>query len=232
MLIAVFAWSVAEEARQRSEALTATQLALAREQQLSALGGQAAAVAHLLGTPLATINVIAKELVRELPDGSPLAEEAGDLLAQAQRCRELLAGLGKRADDDAHRNFTRAPFTSMLEHIAGEFARPGIEVRIDLEPCDGVAEPEVTLTPELRHSLANLIDNAIQYRQQRGADHAAADTCRIDPGNRGRRPRLLRRSARLAGRALSFDAARRGRPWPRYLHRQHLACPNRGEGSF
>ena len=163
MLIAVFAWSVAEEARQRSEALTATQLALAREQQLSALGGQAAAVAHLLGTPLATINVIAKELVRELPDGSPLAEEAGDLLAQAQRCRELLAGLGKRADDDAHRNFTRAPFTSMLEHIAGEFARPGIEVRIDLEPCDGVAEPEVTLTPELRHSLANLIDNAIQY---------------------------------------------------------------------
>ena len=71
MLIAVFAWSVAEEARQRSEALTATQLALAREQQLSALGGQAAAVAHLLGTPLATISVIAKELVRELPDGSP-----------------------------------------------------------------------------------------------------------------------------------------------------------------
>lgn len=163
MLIAVFAWSVAEEARQRSEALTATQLALAREQQLSALGGQAAAVAHLLGTPLATISVIAKELVRELPDGSPLAEEAGDLLTQAQRCRELLAGLGKRAADDAHRTFTRAPFTSMLEHIAAEFARPGIEVRIDLEPCDGVAEPEVTLTPELRHSLANLIDNAIQF---------------------------------------------------------------------
>ena len=69
--------------------------------------------------------MIAKELVRELPDGSPLAEEAGELLAQAQRCRELLAGLGKRADDDDHRSFTRAPFTSMLEHIAGEFARPG-----------------------------------------------------------------------------------------------------------
>jgi two-component system sensor histidine kinase RegB len=163
MLIAVFAWSVAEEARQRAEALTATQLALAREQQLSALGGQAAAAAHLLGTPLATISVIAKELVRELPDGSPLAEEAAELLAQARRCRELLAGLGKRADDEAHRSFTRAPFTSMLEHIAGEFARPGVDVRIELEPFAGVTEPEVTLTPELRHSLANLIDNAIQY---------------------------------------------------------------------
>jgi two-component system sensor histidine kinase RegB len=163
MLIAVFAWSVAEEARQRSEALTATQLALAREQQLSALGGQSAAVAHLLGTPLATISVIAKELVRELPDGSPLAEEAGDLLTQAQRCRELLAGLGKRTDDEGHRTFTRAPFTSLLEHIAGERARAGIEVRIDLVPGDGESEPEVTLTPELRHSLANLIENAIQF---------------------------------------------------------------------
>jgi two-component system sensor histidine kinase RegB len=163
MLIAVFAWSVAEEARQRSEALTATQLALAREQQLSALGGQAAAVAHLLGTPLATINVIAKELVRELPDGSPLAEEAADLLAQAKRCRELLAGLGKRTDHDEHQRFTRAPFTSLLEHIAAEFARPGVEVRVGLERQDDTPEPHVFLAPELRHSLANLIDNAIQF---------------------------------------------------------------------
>jgi two-component system sensor histidine kinase RegB len=163
VLMAVFAWSVAEEARQRSEALTATQLALAREQQLSALGGQAAAAAHLLGTPLATINIIAKEMVRELPDGSPLAEEAIELLAQAKRCRELLAGLGKRADGDDHRRFTRAPFTSLLEHIASEYARPGIEVRVRVEVSDEAVEPEVTLTAELRHSLANLIDNAIQF---------------------------------------------------------------------
>lgn len=163
VLMAVFAWSVAEEARQRAEALTATQLALAREQQLSALGGQAAAAAHLLGTPLATINIIAKEMVRELPDGSPLAEEAIELLAQAKRCRELLAGLGKRADGDDHRRFTRAPFTSLLEHIASEYARPGIEVRVRLEASDEAVEPEVTLTAELRHSLANLIDNAIQF---------------------------------------------------------------------
>lgn len=163
MLIAVFAWSVAEEARQRAEALAATQLALAREQELSALGGQSAAVAHLLGTPLATISVIAKEMVRELPEGGPLAEDARDLMAQALRCRELLAGLGKRADDDEHRSFTRAPFTSLLDHIAGEYARPGVAVRVDLLASDGTDEPEVALTPELRHSLANLIDNAIQF---------------------------------------------------------------------
>lgn len=167
LLVALFAWSIAEEARQRAEALTVTQLALAREQQLSALGGQAAAVAHLLGTPLATISIIAKEFVRELPPGNPLAEEAGELLAQAQRCRQLLAGLsdGRAAGED-HQRFTRAPFTSLLEHIAAEFARPGVAATVRLDRVDDTAEPHVLLTPELRHSLANLIDNAIQFAEE------------------------------------------------------------------
>ena len=167
VLIAVFAWSIAEEARQRAEALSATQLALAREQQLSALGGQAAAAAHLLGTPLATINIIAKELVRELPPGSPLAEDVAELLTQARRCRDLLAGLGKPSDHREHARFTRAPISSMLEHIAAEFARPDIAVRITVDRVDDTEEPHVGLTPELRHSLANLIDNAIQFARRR-----------------------------------------------------------------
>lgn len=163
MLIAVFAWSIAEEARQRSEALTATQMALAREQRMSALGGQAAAVAHHLGTPLGTINIIAKELVRELPSGSPLAEEAADLLAQAVRCRELLAELGHRDEAAEHQQFARAPFTTLLDDIADEFARPGVEVDVLVERVDDTLEPQVILSPELRHSLCNLIDNAIQF---------------------------------------------------------------------
>ena len=174
MLIAVFAWSVAEEARQRTEALTATQLALAREQQLSALGGQAAAVAHLLGTPLATINIIAKELVRELPDGSPLAEEAADLLTQAKRCRELLAGLGKRADDDGHQSFTRAPFTSLLEHIAAEFARPGIELAVRLERADEALEPQRGADPGAAPFAGQPDRQRDPVRPQRGGDHLAA----------------------------------------------------------
>ena len=50
---------------------SATELVLAREQRLSALDGLAAAAAHELGTPLATIALVAKELKRELPaDGA------------------------------------------------------------------------------------------------------------------------------------------------------------------
>ena len=50
-----------------SQALTAAELILAREQRLSALDGLAAAAAHQLGTPLSTIALVAKELEREIP---------------------------------------------------------------------------------------------------------------------------------------------------------------------
>ena len=62
--IGVYTWQVAEEARQLSDALAATELVLAREQHLSQLDGLAAAAAHELGTPLATITVVAREIER------------------------------------------------------------------------------------------------------------------------------------------------------------------------
>lgn len=166
VLTAAYAWNVAEETRRRAAALSATQLALAREQQLSALGGQAAAAAHLLGSPLATINIVAKELVRELPEGSPLAEDAQLLLAQARRCREILQGLGRRDDDDGHASFTRAPLSTLLDSLGQEFARPEVEVSVRVDNVDSVEEPEVVPIPELRHSLANLIDNAIRFAER------------------------------------------------------------------
>ena len=165
ILISIFAWNSTEESRRYAEALAATQLALAREQQLSALGGQAAAAAHLLGSPLGTINVIARELVRELPRDSPLLEEAEELLGQTQRCREILQTLGRRPSADEHRPFTQAPLSTLLEGIADEFGRPGIAVDVAVEPTDDTAEPSLELAPEMRHALANLIDNAIQFAE-------------------------------------------------------------------
>ena len=64
----VYALRVAEEARLLANALAATELVLQREQHLSALDGLAAAAAHELGTPLATIALVAKEMERALGD--------------------------------------------------------------------------------------------------------------------------------------------------------------------
>ena len=69
VFIGAYAWQVAEEGRLMADALTATELVLAREQHLSQLDGLAAAAAHELGTPLSTISVVAKELQRALGPG-------------------------------------------------------------------------------------------------------------------------------------------------------------------
>src|SRR5690606_20583447 len=67
----VYAWRVAAEEERLNIALAAVQAVLARETTLSALGGLAAAAAHELGTPLATIHLVAKALGRALPAGHP-----------------------------------------------------------------------------------------------------------------------------------------------------------------
>ena len=167
ILVAMFTWSIAEEARRHAAALAATQLALAREQKISALGGQAAAAAHLLGSPLGTIAVIAKELVRGLPEDSPFAEEVRELQAQAVRCREILETLGRRPQDATDARFARAPMGALLQTIAEEFARPGVELEVRVEPEEGGVEPELVLPPALRHALANFIDNAWRHAESR-----------------------------------------------------------------
>ncbi len=163
VLIAVYAWQFAEEGRQRANALAATQLALMREQQLSALGSQAAAAAHLLGSPLGTIAVVAKELARELPQDHPLYEDVREILEQTGRCREILATLGQQRDEGALERLTPVPLSAALAEIAKPFERPEITLRIELRDRDGTPEPRIALPPEIRHAFANLIDNAVQF---------------------------------------------------------------------
>ncbi len=163
-LIASYAWRIAHEARRLSDALAATQMALAREQQLSALGGLAAAAAHDLGSPLATIAVTARELANSVPQDSPLAEDVAELVSQTRRCREILRSLGQQPDSEALRPFTRVPLSALLTIIADSYGRPEIDLDVAVERrVAGAPEPQLTPTPELKHGFANLIDNAIRF---------------------------------------------------------------------
>jgi two-component system, sensor histidine kinase RegB len=167
-LIAGYAWRIADEARRLSDALAATQMALAREQQLSALGGLAAAAAHDLGSPLATIAVTAREVANAVPEDSPLAEDVAELVSQSRRCREILRSLGQRPESEALRPFTCVPLSALLTTIAESYGRPDIELQVLVERVSReLLEPELIPTPELKHAIANLIDNAIKFARRR-----------------------------------------------------------------
>ena len=91
------------EARKRGNALSKLESVLAKEQELDLIGHQAAAAAHSLGTPLATINVIAKELKKEIANDPRYADDIDTLLSQVKRCGEILRKLSKgKIESDAY----------------------------------------------------------------------------------------------------------------------------------
>jgi len=171
LFIGGYTWSVAEEARRMRDAYTATQLALAREQRVSAVGGIAAAAAHQLGSPLATIAVVAKELVRDLPPGSPYGEDALLLLSQSERCRTILADLARQRDGESGSPFAGLPFSALVEAAGEPYGVDGVDVAYataagrDAE-ARPVEEPLVQRSPEIMHGLGNLIQNAAQFARR------------------------------------------------------------------
>ncbi len=171
VFLALYAWRLAKEARQMSDALAATELVLAREQQLHALDGLAAAAAHELGTPLSTIAVIAKELARESGNGSPFAEDVALLQAQAMRCREILTKL-TRSPTEPDPLHARMNVTQLIEEAAEPYRSLNSRLSVTAEPEPGVAaeaalEPVGERKPGVIYGLSNLIENAVDFARAR-----------------------------------------------------------------
>lgn len=165
LFFAAYTWRVAEEARRLSEALSATQLALAREQQLSAMGALAAAAAHELGSPLGTIAVTASEIARDLPGDSPLSEDVGLLLSETARCRDILAELARNPESD-NAPFSRVPISAVVESIAAPHLNDAISMRFDTNPSlpsPDNPQPLIAAAPEIIHGVGSLMQNAIQF---------------------------------------------------------------------
>jgi len=154
----IYAWRIASEGTRMSAALSATQLALAREHRLASLGALAAAAAHELGTPLGTIAVVAHELARELAD-SPHADDFRLLRGEAERCRAILARLAQ-PEETVLGQVDRLPLGALLDDIAAPHR--GVDVAISLDLQSGPA-PRVWRVPEILHGLGNLIENAADF---------------------------------------------------------------------
>lgn len=159
---AIYAWRVGAEARRMGTALAATQTVLAREQRLSALGALAAAAAHELGTPLATIQLTAKEMQRAATDDL-LREDADLIVSQAQRCREILQRLSQNheASDQMH---DRVGLREAMEEAAAPLRGLDAEIQVLLRPGpDGGEPPVLQRKAELIYALGNFIENAVDY---------------------------------------------------------------------
>jgi two-component system sensor histidine kinase RegB len=162
---AFYAYRVSMEASQLADALAATELVLQREKHLSQLDGLAAAAAHELGTPLATISIVAKEMERELKNDDRFREDVQLLRSQSERCRDILRRLATlSAEGEAH--LRRLPLSSMMEEIVAPHREFGIKLEL-IETGPRKGEPVTDRNAGIMYGLGNLIENAVDYAREK-----------------------------------------------------------------
>jgi two-component system sensor histidine kinase RegB len=165
IFVGLYQRRVSAEIQNMSDALTATQMALSREQKLTDLGGVIAAAAHELGTPLATIKLTSSELADDLEDNPHLQEDALLIREQADRCRDILRSMGRAGKGDLH--LRSAPFDTVIQEAAEPHLNRGKEIVFD-EKEDNPIEidpPMIQRQPEIIHGMRNLIQNAVDFAQ-------------------------------------------------------------------
>jgi two-component system, sensor histidine kinase RegB len=163
VFIGVYAWRIAEEARQLLDALVATEFVLAREKHLSQVDGLAAAAAHQLGTPLATIALVVKEMLNATKEDDPHRNDLLLLKDQMGRCREILSRIASLSAE------TGGPLGMLsVSALIEEAMEPYRAIREDVVHISAVGplpEPICSHNPGLSYGIGNLIQNALSYAE-------------------------------------------------------------------
>lgn len=211
LFLGLYSRKVATEIRSMSDALLATQMALAREQKLTDLGGVVAAAAHELGTPLATIKLVSAELMDELADRPDLLADAQLIRDQANRCRDILHSMGRAGKDDLL--LRQAPLEAVLREAAEPHLGRGKQVEFSLADD---RQPVILRRPEVIHGLRNLIQNAVDFARSTvwiEAEWTATTlTIRIVDNGTGYPPHLIGRIGDPFVRARTSDQDLATRP--------------------
>ncbi len=163
--LSYFGIRFAGETKKRSEALNKLQEVIAKEYELESLGGQAAAAAHSLGTPLATIAVVAKELKKEIGDNKDVSKDIDLLISQTKRCSEILKQISKKQiEEDIF--LSSIKLEDLLEEIIDSFKETSSK-KIELVSNDDNNKINIERTPEIIYGLRNFIGNAVKFSKSR-----------------------------------------------------------------
>ena len=161
-----FAIIFGTESRLRKEALTKMEEVMAKEHEMLSLGGQAAAAAHSLGTPLSTIKIITLELSKQLKGNKEIMQDIELLSSQVERCNQILKrlSLNPNEEDDfidedlSIRDYLREIISSFKETSNKEF----------IFNFDQDSNPKkITKSIEIVYGLRNFIGNANKFSRDK-----------------------------------------------------------------
>ena len=165
IFLSYFGIRFAGETKKRSEALNKLQEVISKEHELESLGGQAAAAAHSLGTPLATISVVAKELKKEIGKNKEFSKDIDLLISQTKRCSEILKQISKKQiEEDIF--LSSIKFEDLLEEIINSFKETSSK-KIELILDDDQNKIDIHRAPEIVYGLRNFIGNAVKFSRNK-----------------------------------------------------------------
>ena len=165
LFLSYFGIRFAGETKKRSEALSKLQEVISKEYELESLGGQAAAAAHSLGTPLATISVVAKELKKEIGDDKEVSKDIDLLISQTKRCSEILKQISKKQiKEDIF--LSSIKFEDLLDEIINSF-KETTSKDLDLRIENDNNKITIKRTPEIIYGLRNFIGNAVKFSKSK-----------------------------------------------------------------
>ena len=161
-----FAIIFGAESRLRKEALNKMEEVMAKEHEMLSLGGQAAAAAHSLGTPLSTIKIISQELMKQLKDNKDVIQDIELLASQVERCNLILKRLSLNPneeddfiDEDINiRDYIKEIISSFKQTSNKEFI---FNFEKDMSP------KKITKSIEIVYGLRNFIGNANKYSSKK-----------------------------------------------------------------
>ena len=165
IFLSYFGIRFAGETKKRSEAFNKLQEVISKEYELESLGGQAAAAAHSLGTPLATITVVAKELKKEIGNDKEYSKDIDLLISQTKRCSEILKKISKKQIEE-DKFFSSTKLENLLEEIINSFKETSSK-EITLVSDNDKNKIDIRRSAEMIYGLRNFVGNAIKFSKSK-----------------------------------------------------------------
>ena len=150
------------QSRLRKEALAKMEEVMATEHELLSLGGQAAAAAHSLGTPLSTIKIITQDLVKQFKGQKDIEKDIQLLSSQVERCNEILKRLSLNPveeDDFIDKDLTMRDYLSEIISSFKEISKKNFVFNFDQDSNI----KKITKSIEIVYGLRNFIGNANKF---------------------------------------------------------------------
>jgi len=161
-----FAIIFGTESKLRKDALNKMEEIMANEHEMLSLGGQAAAAAHSLGTPLSTIKIITQELSKQLKDQKDVMQDIDLLSSQVERCNEILKKLSlnpNEEDDFIDEDLSMRDYIKEIILSFKETSKKTFVLNLDQD----FNSKKITKSIEIVYGLRNFIGNANKFSKSK-----------------------------------------------------------------